>query len=58
MQYLAPSISFCLAVFLYREPFTADHAVAFAAIWSALALYTAAGWRRLRHERRLARTAS
>jgi chloramphenicol-sensitive protein RarD len=58
MQYLAPSISFCLAVFLYREPFTADHAVAFAAIWSALALYTAAGWHRIRHERRLARAAS
>jgi chloramphenicol-sensitive protein RarD len=57
MQYLAPSISFCLAVFLYREPFTPDHAVAFAAIWSALALYTAAGWQRLRHERRLARAA-
>lgn len=55
MQYLAPSISFCLAVFLYREPFTPDHAVAFAAIWSALAIYTAAGWHRLRHERRLAR---
>jgi chloramphenicol-sensitive protein RarD len=51
MQYLAPSISFCLAVFLYHEPFTLDHAVAFAAIWSALALYTAAGWRRLRAER-------
>jgi len=51
MQYLAPSISFCLAVFLYREPFTLDHAIAFAAIWSALALYTAAGWRRLRAER-------
>ncbi len=55
MQYLAPSISFCLAVFLYREPFTPDHAVAFAAIWSALGLYTAAGWYRLRNERRLAR---
>jgi len=57
MQYLAPSISFCLAVFLYREPFTPDHAVAFAAIWSALVLYTASAWRRLRHERRLTRTA-
>lgn len=55
MQYLAPSISFCLAVFLYREPFTPDHAVAFAAIWSALALYTVAGWRRLRGERMAAR---
>ncbi|MGK7296809.1 MAG: EamA family transporter RarD [Candidatus Wenzhouxiangella sp. M2_3B_020] len=55
MQYLAPSISFCLAVFLFREPFTFDHGVAFAAIWSALAIYTASSWHRLRHERRLAR---
>jgi len=55
MQYLAPSISFCLAVFLYDEPFTRDHAVAFGAIWTALALYTAVGWHRMRHQRRLAR---
>jgi len=53
MQYLAPSISFCLAVFLFREPFTMDHAVAFGCIWSALALYTGASWRRSRQHRRL-----
>lgn len=46
MQYLAPSISFCLAVFLFREPFTHDHAITFGAIWTALALYTYASWRR------------
>ena len=44
MQYLAPSISFCLAVFLFREPFGFDHAVAFGAIWTALVLYTWAAW--------------
>lgn len=44
MQYLAPSISFCLAVFAFQEPFGFDHAVAFGAIWTALALYTWAGW--------------
>lgn len=53
MQYLAPSISFCLAVFLFSEPFTVHHAVAFGAIWSALALYTAAIWQRSRQQRRL-----
>lgn len=53
MQYLAPSISFCLAVFLFREPFTFDHAVAFGAIWSALALYTGSIWQRTRQQRRI-----
>jgi len=53
MQYLAPSISFCLAVFLFREPFTIHHAVAFGAIWSALGLYTAAIWQRTRQQRRI-----
>lgn len=52
MQYLAPSISFCLAVFLFREPFTLHHAVAFGAIWSALALYTGSIWQRVRRQRR------
>ena len=37
-QYLAPSISFVLAVFFYNEPFTRGHAVAFASIWLALIL--------------------
>jgi chloramphenicol-sensitive protein RarD len=39
-QYLAPSISFCLAVFLYDEPFGHGHQVAFVCIWIALAIYT------------------
>lgn len=38
-QYLAPSISFCLAVFLYDEAFTPGHQVAFACIWLALIIY-------------------
>ena len=37
-QYLAPSISFVLAVFLYNEPFTRGHAVAFTCIWLALVM--------------------
>lgn len=55
MQYLAPSISFVLAVFAFGEPFTLDHAVAFGSIWSALLLYTAASWQRSLRLRRLAR---
>lgn len=37
-QYLAPSISFGLAVFIYNEPFTRGHAVVFSCIWLALLL--------------------
>jgi chloramphenicol-sensitive protein RarD len=40
-QYLAPTLALLLAVFLYGEPFTRAHALAFLSIWSALALYTA-----------------
>jgi len=39
-QYLAPTITFLLAVFVYGEPFTQGHAVAFICIWSALAMVT------------------
>jgi chloramphenicol-sensitive protein RarD len=39
-QYIAPSISFVLAVALYGEPFTRAHSVAFACVWLALAIYT------------------
>jgi chloramphenicol-sensitive protein RarD len=38
IQYISPSCQFLLAVLLYREPFTAAHAVTFACIWTALAL--------------------
>ncbi|MBP6012510.1 MAG: EamA family transporter RarD [Alphaproteobacteria bacterium] len=48
LQYLAPSISLMIAVFLYHEPFTQAHAVTFALIWSALALVS---WEALRRER-------
>lgn len=48
LQYLAPSISLMIAVFLYSEPFTQAHAVTFTLIWSALALVT---WEAFRRER-------
>jgi chloramphenicol-sensitive protein RarD len=42
LQFLAPTLQFLLAVFLYGEPFTRSHAVAFGSIWLALALYVIA----------------
>lgn len=51
MQYLAPSMTFILAVFLFNEPFTPDHAVTFACIWTALGLFSWAGWRHFRRVR-------
>ncbi len=42
LQFLAPTLQFLLAVWLYGEPFGTAHAVAFGAIWTALALYTLA----------------
>ncbi len=38
-QYIAPSMQFGLAVFLYKEPFSATHLLAFVCIWFALAIY-------------------
>lgn len=40
MQYIAPTIVFLIAVFVFGEPFTAVRAVAFVLIWTALAIYT------------------
>lgn len=48
-QYLAPSLSFLLAVALYGEVFTSVHAVAFGCVWSALALYAWDLWQRAPH---------
>lgn len=41
LQYVAPSITFLLAIFLYGEPMNLARLAAFAAIWLGLALYTA-----------------
>ncbi|MEO6360863.1 MAG: EamA family transporter RarD [Sphingomicrobium sp.] len=39
LQFLAPTLQFLLAVAVYGEAFTTAHAIAFGAIWTALALY-------------------
>jgi chloramphenicol-sensitive protein RarD len=43
-QYLAPTLSFLLAVWVYGEPFTRVHAFAFGCIWAAIAIYAASTW--------------
>ena len=40
LQYLAPSGTFFLGVFLYHEPFTRAHLITFALIWTAVAIFT------------------
>ena len=40
LQYIAPTGTFLLAVFLYDEPFTPTHAISFTLIWIALGVYT------------------
>jgi chloramphenicol-sensitive protein RarD len=49
-QYLAPSLTFLLAVLVYGEPFTASHGITFACVWSALALYSVDSIRAMRDE--------
>lgn len=40
LQYLAPSITFLLAVFVYDEPLNLTRTLAFATIWIGLAVYS------------------
>jgi chloramphenicol-sensitive protein RarD len=40
MQYIAPSMVFLLAVFVFREPFGTEKAIAFGLIWAALGIYS------------------
>ena len=47
-QYIAPSMTFLLSVFVYGEPFTQGHAVAFSCIWLALAMVSLESWKRSR----------
>jgi chloramphenicol-sensitive protein RarD len=51
MQYIAPTMIFLTAVFWFGEPFDSARALAFAVIWGALALYSAALIRKARAAR-------
>ncbi|MEO6264654.1 MAG: EamA family transporter RarD [Luteimonas sp.] len=46
MQYIAPTLQFLLGVLVFGETFDRDHAVGFALIWIALAIFAVDGlWR-------------
>jgi chloramphenicol-sensitive protein RarD len=45
LQYIAPSIQFLLAVLVFGEKLTAAHMICFGAIWTALLIFAADGWR-------------
>lgn len=46
LQYIAPSLQFLMAVLLFGERLTFSHILCFAAIWTALAIFTIDGVRR------------
>jgi chloramphenicol-sensitive protein RarD len=45
-QYLAPSLQLLIGVAVFREPFTAIHAVTFLLIWSAIAIFSISSLRK------------
>ena len=49
-QYVAPSISLALAIFVFAEPFDPGRAVTLLCIWIALAIFTFEAW--MHHRRR------
>jgi chloramphenicol-sensitive protein RarD len=51
-QYIAPTITFLLAVFVWDEVFTQGHAVAFICIWTALLLVSVEPLRNIHRGRR------
>lgn len=58
LQYIAPSCTFFLSIYLYNEPFTRAHLVTFALIWIALVIFTAETLRRWRSARVATATAA
>lgn len=54
VQYLNPTLQAVSAVFIMGAPFSPWHAVAFALIWAALAIYSFEAWRTDRLARRAA----
>jgi chloramphenicol-sensitive protein RarD len=51
LQYLAPTIQFLIAVFLFREPLTTLKVVSLSLIWTAVAIYSIDSLRMLRQHR-------
>ncbi len=44
-QYIGPTISFCLAVFVYDEPFDTQKLITFILIWAALFIFSMDAYR-------------
>lgn len=53
LQYLVPTTSFSIAVWIYGEPLGQGLIVTFGCIWTGLAIFTADTWRKERELRRL-----
>ncbi|WP_282181898.1 EamA family transporter RarD [Aliiroseovarius marinus] len=51
LQYIAPTMIFLVAVFVFREPFGGAKLIAFPLIWLALIVYTTALFRQMRRKR-------
>jgi chloramphenicol-sensitive protein RarD len=54
LQYLSPSISFLLGLFVYHETFTRQHFITFLLIWMALAIVSAEAVLQWRASKRIA----
>lgn len=48
LQYIAPTMIFLIAVFVFEEPFGRAHMIAFPLIWAALVIYSASMLRAMR----------
>ena len=51
LQYISPSLSLLIGVFIYGESFTAVHAVSFGFIWTGLLVYTVSGYMNYKNSR-------
>ena len=49
-QYLSPSLSLLLGIFLYHEPFSTVQLAGFATIWTALLLFSISDFREQRRK--------
>jgi chloramphenicol-sensitive protein RarD len=53
LQYIAPTMIFLIAVFVFDEPFGQARMIAFPLIWLALALYSYSLWQEAKLARAL-----
>ncbi|MGI9277335.1 MAG: EamA family transporter RarD, partial [Endozoicomonas sp.] len=58
LQYLGPSLSFLVGVFIYNEPLELPQMITFALIWTALAIFTMDGIRQQQKKMRNTRKSS